>query len=66
MERLQRVITEIPFSYNGAPIRVTASFGVAWLSVESDSAQDLIRRADEALYAAKYAGRDRVAYAATG
>lgn len=66
MERLQRLITEIPFSYNGTPIRVTASFGVAWLSVTTDNVQDLIRRADQALYDAKYAGRDRVAYAATG
>jgi len=66
MERLQRVIAEIPFSYNGTTIRITASFGVAWLQPGIDSAENLIHRADRALYAAKYAGRDRVEYAATG
>lgn len=66
MERLQRVISEIPFAYNGATIRVTASFGVAWLASSTDSVEDLISRADEALYSAKFSGRDRVEYAATG
>jgi diguanylate cyclase (GGDEF)-like protein len=40
-------------------LRVTASFGVAeWLREETDEA--LLRRADEALYRAKDAGRNRV------
>jgi diguanylate cyclase (GGDEF)-like protein len=45
---------------------VTASFGVAWLESTDDSLNNLIGRADEALYAAKYAGRNRVEYSATG
>lgn len=37
---------------------VTVSIG--WASWEGESAEELVRRADEALYAAKAAGRDRV------
>lgn len=66
MERLQRLIPEIPFAHNGNRFRVTASFGVAWLASSSDTAEKLISRADDALYAAKFSGRDRVEYAATG
>lgn len=66
LERLQRAIAEIPFAYAGSPINVTASFGVAWLTGNSDTAEGLLSRADEALYSAKQAGRNRVEYAATG
>ena len=65
LERLRRIIAKLPCSFNGSPIRVTASFGVAWL-VPTDSAQDLLARADSALYSAKYGGRNRVEYAAVG
>jgi len=66
LERLQRAIAEIPFSYAGSDIKVTASFGVAWLDAASDSAELLLSRADAALYGAKHAGRNRVEYAAAG
>jgi diguanylate cyclase (GGDEF)-like protein len=66
LERLRRVIAKLPFSFNGSPISVTASFGVAWLVPVSDSAETLLARADTALYSAKYGGRNRVEYAATG
>jgi diguanylate cyclase (GGDEF)-like protein len=46
-------------------IRFTASIGVA--SIEADeSISEALRRADMALYRAKEAGRDRVAYARSG
>jgi diguanylate cyclase (GGDEF)-like protein len=66
LERLQRAIAEIPFTYAGSSIKVTASFGVAWLTGNRDTAEGLLSRADEALYIAKQAGRNRVEYAATG
>ena len=44
---------------DGTPIEVTASFGVA-TSLGGASAQELLARADAALYEAKRAGKDRV------
>lgn len=43
-----------------AVISVTASFGVAMLQSGDESPDDVLRRADQALYAAKAGGRDRV------
>jgi diguanylate cyclase (GGDEF)-like protein len=63
---LRRAIAEIPFTYAGSQIKVTASFGVAWLIAASDTDELLLSRADAALYSAKDAGRNRVQYAATG
>jgi diguanylate cyclase (GGDEF)-like protein len=42
-------------------IRVTASFGVTVLRDSDRSLDDMLRRADDALYRAKAGGRDRVA-----
>lgn len=60
-ERLRRRLADVSLSA-GLPVR--ASIGVAALSDHEvagvDAAEDLLRRADEALYAAKRAGRDRV------
>ena len=58
--------SQIPFTYAGSSIHVTASFGVAWMSGGADTADMLLSRADAALYGAKQAGRKRVEYAATG
>ena len=44
---------------NGAPLRVTASFGVAELGAEK-GLSELVAAADAALYRAKRAGKDRV------
>jgi diguanylate cyclase (GGDEF)-like protein len=58
-ERIREVIAKFPFAH-GKPI--TGSFGVASLP-EDDvaSAEDIFKLADEALYAAKRAGKNRVA-----
>jgi diguanylate cyclase (GGDEF)-like protein/putative nucleotidyltransferase with HDIG domain len=47
------------------PLRsVTASFGVATLYADLTNAQELVDQADQALYAVKKAGKNRVAHAA--
>ena len=59
-ERIRRSVAERAFDDDaGPPVRQTVSIGVAtWDGRES--AEDLLHRADMALYAAKSAGRDRV------
>jgi diguanylate cyclase (GGDEF)-like protein len=60
--QLQLAIAEHIFTFEGTDVRVTSSFGVAWLDPTLSSIEDLIRRADEALYQAKSRGRDRVVF----
>ncbi len=60
-ERCRRAIDGTEFVFNGTPIRVTISLGVATV-LDSDFAQpeDLIAAADKYLYRAKKGGRNRV------
>ena len=44
----------------GAPISMSMSIGVAWLDAAADDVDSLIRRVDDAMYASKQAGKDRV------
>jgi diguanylate cyclase (GGDEF)-like protein len=58
-DRIREVVAKYPFSHGKT---VTASFGVASLpDDEAGTAEDLFRAADEALYAAKRAGKNQVA-----
>ncbi len=60
-ERLRSDVEKVPFlTRSGAEIPVTVSIGIAEWRGASDSAEELIRRADKALYSAKRAGRNRV------
>ncbi len=61
-ERLRHAVASGGQDGTGLPV-VTVSIGVASTELGGPSAQDLLRRADEALYEAKKAGRDRVAIA---
>lgn len=47
-------------------INVTASFGIAELTPEMKTGQDLMKKADDALYRAKEEGRNRVVLASEG
>ncbi len=60
-ERCRRAIDGADFAFNGTPIKVTISLGVATL-FDSDFAQpeELISAADKYLYRAKRSGRNRV------
>jgi diguanylate cyclase (GGDEF)-like protein len=57
VEALRKRIMEIRLE--DLPLRLTASFGVAGMSLTDHSLADIIRRADRALYASKEAGRNR-------
>ncbi len=57
-ERLRRTLAENPAATDAGALNISASIGVSQLD-DCDS-HGLLRRADEALYVAKHAGRNRV------
>jgi two-component system, cell cycle response regulator len=61
-ERIRQSVSHDPFAAAAgrAPIDVTVSIGVAAMEVGDDTAESIMKRADQALYAAKREGRNRV------
>jgi diguanylate cyclase (GGDEF)-like protein len=60
-ERVRATVERTSFTYEGKAIPITVSLGVAgYPTVIANNADDLIRAADQALYEAKRAGRNRV------
>lgn len=61
-ERIRSYIEKTPIkvSHSIGELKKTVSIGVAFLNDIGDSGQALLKRADEALYKAKHAGRNRV------
>lgn len=64
--RMRELVEKTPFPINtaGKTISRTISIGVASLQSDGDSADGLLKRADEALYSAKHSGRNMVKMAA--
>ena len=58
-ERVRVAITCNSVAFKDGPVQVTASLGAAEV-INGEIAEGLIQRADEALYSAKHAGRNRV------
>ncbi|HSN40440.1 MAG TPA: diguanylate cyclase [Burkholderiales bacterium] len=60
-EEIRSAISALDLQYGETALgKITASLGVAFFPGHADSPETLIRAADEALYEAKGAGRDRV------
>jgi diguanylate cyclase (GGDEF)-like protein len=57
-EEIRTEIATSPFTFDSRQAPCTTSIGVAEL-VEGETPEQLVRRADQALYEAKHAGRDR-------
>ena len=59
-ERVRRAVGALSFAIDGRALRVTLSIGVAGLERRDRDVAAVLGRADQALYAAKADGRDRV------
>lgn len=60
MRTLQVAVSAVPHQWRGQKFAVTLSIGMVWIGHEPASIEDLVQRADAALYQAKSNGRDRV------
>jgi diguanylate cyclase (GGDEF)-like protein len=59
-EQLRRELEALEIACNGGRIRITLSAGVAESGPSATNEREIMKRVDEALYAAKAAGRNRV------
>ncbi|MBI5213207.1 MAG: diguanylate cyclase, partial [Nitrospirae bacterium] len=63
-ERIRTAIEAIPFTMGpGGRAAITASFGIATYSMDADNLSALIAKADDALYNAKKAGKNKICLA---
>ena len=65
-EAIRSAVKDLNLTFRGQPLgKITASFGVALFPEHAADPRGLLRAADEAMYAAKGGGRDRVVVSAT-
>lgn len=64
LEQLRQAVADCPFHFRAEPVTVTLSAGLAVVS-PGDNPGRIFQRADEALYRAKQAGRNRCVLAGT-
>jgi diguanylate cyclase (GGDEF)-like protein len=60
-ERIRRAVSQQPIETQGGPVSVTVSIGVASLSPQTATLEQLLMQADARMYEAKDAGRNQVA-----
>jgi two-component system cell cycle response regulator len=65
-ERLRQIVSETAFATTEGELRVTMSGGVAVSGGSQDAVESIVKRADDALYRAKSAGRNKVLVGADG
>lgn len=61
-DQLRRAVAKTPFHFQGKPVTITLSCGIASFR-EGDDPYSVFDRADQALYQAKQQGRNRVMFA---
>lgn len=59
-ERIRLAVDDHPFTHGEVTLHVTVSIGAAEMGARDQSMNDLIGRADQALYDAKKSGRNRI------
>ena len=57
-ERVVRAVAQIPFLFEGQSLRVTASLGIAYFPSQAADSDELVAKADIAMYQAKQAGKN--------
>jgi diguanylate cyclase (GGDEF)-like protein/PAS domain S-box-containing protein len=57
-DRVTHAIAQIPFRFEGRNLRVTTSLGIAYYPTHAADADELVARADIAMYQAKQAGKN--------
>ena len=62
VDRLRKSISEIELPADHADLQFTVSIGITNLTAGDESMTTVMQRADQALYQAKSAGRNRVVY----
>ena len=60
MARLRHELTHAPLMWEGKPLEIRLSVGVAGLKKEDAGFETLLARADQHLYEAKRLGRDQI------
>ena len=66
VERIRLTLTAQPIAIDRQPILLTLSAGIATWASQEDNLDAVIARADQALYRAKQAGRNRVVAESAG
>lgn len=65
-ERVRASVADAPFEVAGVSLSMTVSIGIAAIPDHAATPEELVRRADLALYEAKRAGRNRVVVFSSG
>jgi diguanylate cyclase (GGDEF)-like protein len=58
-ERIRKGIESLSFAFEGETVKTTVSLGGATFPEDGETKEELIRRADQALYHSKHSGRNR-------
>jgi len=56
IERIQQILTTTPATYENNTMQLRASFGIARYKPEDKNLDDMLKRADKAMYHAKRTG----------